>query len=843
MSAESESADVFDFVDLYLQSIEHGDDQPLAYWLERFPRSQPAIAREWLSLRSPSPSSSSDAPHPADPTPADGSLRLGPYRVLHELGRGGQGTVYLAEDSRIARRVALKVLSATFDTVSDEKRQRFRREADVIAKLEHPGLCTIHDADLAGQTPWIAMRYVEGKTLADCIAGARAAGGGSVFGLRFPPRNTLELHAILLLFERSARALHAAHEAGVVHRDVKPGNVLVALDGRPVLLDFGLARDDDSLAGTITQSGDVFGTPAYMSPEQLELASGALDRRTDVYSLGVALFEALTLTRPFDHAARTELYRRILQDPVPDARKRNTALPADVQVVLETALEKDRDRRYPTALELAEDLRRIREYEPIRARPASVRVRFARWTRRHPALAVATIGTILALSIGLLVTLRLLANERRAVSYAVGRHLAQRADAQSAEDPPVALALGIEAVERAPNDLTRASLLTAMDACWLARAIEPHDGEKLQVRAIAASGGSDAGAVGFSDGTVFLIDVQTGVRRERLDGHAAGIVSLEFDPAGKRLMSADEAGRALVRDAVTGRVVGDFGTGAPCVKAGLCGGGDALFVQSRSGRIELYDLLSSAKRATIAAELGEGVCASASPDGTLVLVHAPPRDPVLYDALSGERVRTLDCDDAAAACAFVPRDVAGRVVVARSDGTLSMLDARSGSPSGVTLRIEGTPTAVVASSDGIHAVVLANVDDAGWAWWCDLADGRVRRIEEHDDHYVAQAAFSLDGTRFATTSFDTTLRIFETASGRQIRSFRVPLRLHDVAWSCDGNRLLTRGRTAFAHLWYARARPDVFDLAGHTGGVTSACFSAEGWKAFQHSGIRSLEFT
>ena len=178
------------------------------------------------------------------------------------------------------------------------------------------------------------------------------------------------------------------------------------------------------------------------------------------------------------------------------------------------------------------------------------------------ALAVATIGTILALSIGLAITLKLLANERRAVSYAVGRHLAQRAEAQSAEDSPVALALGIEAVERAPNDLTRASLLTAMEACWLARAIEPHDGEKLQVRSIAASSASNVGATGFSDGTVRLIDLTTGAQFRRLEGHVGSIVSLEFDADGRRLLSLrphTDVVRTDVRPARAERLRSDSG--------------------------------------------------------------------------------------------------------------------------------------------------------------------------------------------------------------------------------------------------------------------------------------------
>ncbi len=842
MTHEPENADVFDFVDAYLTELESGHLHPLTHWLERFPRSQSAVAREWLRLTSP-PSSA----RPLDETsavPADTEPRLGPYRILHELGRGGQGTVFLAEDSRIARRVALKVLTTGFDTVSDEKRQRFRREADVIARLEHPGLCTIHDADLTSNTPWIAMRFVEGRTLADLIAEARTTHGDPVFGLRIPPRTALELNTILLLFERAARALHAAHEAGIVHRDIKPGNIVVAIDGKPVILDFGLARDDEShddisRAGALTQPGDLFGTPAYMSPEQLSQASAALDRRTDIYSLGVALYETLTLARPFDHAVRTEMYRSILQDPVPDARRRNPTLPADIQVVLETALEKDRDRRYSTALDLAEDLRRIREYEPIRARPASTRVRFARWTKRHPTLAVATIGTILLLSVGLAVTLHLLAGEKRALRFAVGQKLAQRAEALAKEDPPVALALGIEAVERAPNDLTRASLFTALDECWLARAIEPPR-DKLFVKSIATCTTSAVGAIGFSSGAVFLVDLASGDRLRTLDGHAAAVTALNFDASGARLLSSDQAGTTCLHDVATGALVHSFVAGEPCNLSSFDPHGTRVVMLYASGRAELCDAFSFAHSAWLDTNAAVLTSVSFSPDAAYVLSQAPGTDPVLFDARSGARVRSLACGGAAAACAFVPHSSPTRVLVASTDGDVALLDAADGGRVGTTVKIPGVhvpnvPNALVACADGRHAVVLANVDDEGWAFACDMESGCATRIEAHANHRVTQAAYSPDGKRFATTSFDTSICIFSTDSNRLLRRFRVPQRQLDAAWSADGERLLARTNTAFAHLWYTRSRPDLYDLEGHTGTIETVSFSPDGERALTAS--------
>jgi formylglycine-generating enzyme required for sulfatase activity len=210
-----------------------------------------------------------------------------------------------------------------------------------------------------------------------------------------------EIMRVVKIFERAAQALHTAHEAGITHRDIKPGNIMLTSDGRPVILDFGLAQMEEDDGPTLTQSGDLFGTPAYMSPEQLTRHSIRLDRRTDVYSLGVTLYKCLTLADAFTAPTRQSLYHTILTKDAVDPRRLNPAIPPDLVVVLETAMEKDRDRRYKTAEAFAEDLQRVREYQPILARPPSRMLRLRRWTQRNPALATAVAALFLMLVGGL----------------------------------------------------------------------------------------------------------------------------------------------------------------------------------------------------------------------------------------------------------------------------------------------------------------------------------------------------------------------------------------------------------------------------------------------------------
>jgi len=319
---------------------------------------------------------------------------FGAYRINRILGTGGQGTVYLAQDTRLGRNVALKVLSFC-GRIHPRTLARFKREACAAGRLGHPGICTVHTADIEDGLPFIAMQHVNGETLAERIAVAR-----NDTGRRAP------VYAVETI-EKVARAVHAAHEAGVVHRDLKPGNIMMTPAGEPVVLDFGLATDEHS-AENLTITGDRFGTPSYMAPEQIESQLGFADRRTDVYALGVTLYECLTLCRPFESQSREGLYREVLSGDYQDPRRRCAGISKELGIVLATAMAKEQDQRYQTALDLAEDLRRVREWKPVRARPASPMRRLAGWGRRNPKLAITTAAIFLVLTVGLVATSTLL---------------------------------------------------------------------------------------------------------------------------------------------------------------------------------------------------------------------------------------------------------------------------------------------------------------------------------------------------------------------------------------------------------------------------------------------------
>jgi len=324
----------------------------------------------------------------ATPSVSPGPHRIGPFEIVEEIGRGGQGVVYLAHDTRLDRRVALKILSG-FDATSSALVERFRREAELTARLDHPAICPVYDAGAIDDVPYISMRFVEGQTLAEDIR--------SVAESTDADRHRAFRQDAVRLAEAVARAIHEAHEAQLLHRDIKPKNIMIDRHGQPMVLDFGLARDLDAQDATLTESGAVVGTPTYMAPEQLAPGRRSVDQRTDVFALGTTLFEWVTFRRAFEATTRDGLFRAILQDDPPDPRSLAPGLPRDLAVVIGTAMEKDPGRRYATALDLAEDLRRIRERRPILARPPTATQRLTKWATRHPALATLLGSTAAAL--------------------------------------------------------------------------------------------------------------------------------------------------------------------------------------------------------------------------------------------------------------------------------------------------------------------------------------------------------------------------------------------------------------------------------------------------------------
>jgi serine/threonine-protein kinase len=262
---------------------------------------------------------------------------FGRYRVVGELGKGAMGIVYRAEDPELGRKVAIKTISLTgSDREMDTIQARFRQEARAAGTVSHPAIVTIYDVGREGDLAFIAMELVEGTELRQLIRDGSLA-----------PTQSLELAALV------ADGLAYAHGQGVIHRDIKPSNIMVLPDGRVKIMDFGIARLQES--DVKTQSGVLLGSPQYMSPEQV--AGHALDGRADIFSLGVVLYEMLTGVKPFDGTDLTQLLFWVVNLPHKPPSERNPSLPAVIDYVIARALKKDPQERYASAAELARDLR------------------------------------------------------------------------------------------------------------------------------------------------------------------------------------------------------------------------------------------------------------------------------------------------------------------------------------------------------------------------------------------------------------------------------------------------------------------------------------------------------
>ncbi len=328
----------------------------------------------------------------ADETPE----RIGPYTILGELGQGGMGVVYRAHDPQLGRDIALKVLPSS---AARDLRARFVREGKVAARLSHPHIVSVLAAGEDDGMAWLAQDLIEGRSLSDVLDDEDIA----------PGEAARLVHLVAL-------ALAHAHEHGVIHRDIKPANILVDASNAPYVADFGLARDVEGSA-QLSKSGQVLGTPHYMSPEQASGSVGLLDGRTDIWACGVVLYECISNALPFAGESAVDVLSRVVREEPRPLRSAAPYVPRDLAVIVSKCLEKNRDRRYATAADLADDLGRFLEGEAIRAKPPSPLNRLTRFVaRRKLAAMVAVVGVLAVGGVAALLVPQWLAASERADS-------------------------------------------------------------------------------------------------------------------------------------------------------------------------------------------------------------------------------------------------------------------------------------------------------------------------------------------------------------------------------------------------------------------------------------------
>jgi eukaryotic-like serine/threonine-protein kinase len=857
------------FISAFWKDVDAGAVRPLAEYLARFPGADDSIAREYLAIRDGAPKSGRESHDTRIGKLDQGSVagdhaeRIGPYRIVREIGRGGQGAVYLAQDTRVGRAVALKVLTGRALT-SSVALERFRREATVASKLDHPGICPIFDVGLEGATPYLAMKLVPGESLASKISTARdrAEGdsAGSVSHIELPttnedapptqpnshpnaqpPKTTAEIHRILKLIEDAARALHAAHEAGVVHRDVKPGNIMVTPDGSAMVLDFGLAEDSSSELPSLTLAGDLMGTPAYMSPEQIAAQRIRLDRRTDVYSLGVTLYECLTLRRPFDAPTREGLYQAILSKEAVNLRKLNPAIPNDLSVVVATAIERDRDRRYATALDFAEDLRRARHFEPILARPTPPLVRAAKWARRHPMLSAfgATVCGALALISWLAIDVAqkndaLSAQTRRAEMGELAANASLNRIERESYFANVTMAqanLDMRRFDRARERLSACpENLRGWEWRWLDSqcdsSIVAFKGHTAEVHDAAFSPDGARIVTASLDHSARIWDAPSGALIAELKCHTSSVRTVAFSPDGTRIVTASDDFTARIWDADSGTSIVELkGHTASVLDAAFSPNGARIVTASGDQTARIWDAKSGEMIAELKGHMSSVWTAAFSPDGARIVTASYDHTARIWDAASGVLIAKLKGHKGEVFTAAFSPDGA-RIVTASDDNTARIWDAATGTS---IAELKGHTFSLLTaafSPDGAR-IVTASGDNTARIW--DAASGAsTAELKGHSD-WVQIAAFSPDGARIVTASRDQTARIWDAVSGASITEFRGNTGwVWTAAFSPYGAHILSASFDNTARIWDAASGASTAVLKGHSDLVQFAAFSPDG---------------
>jgi WD40 repeat protein/serine/threonine protein kinase len=837
--------------------------------------------------------------------------RVAHYELIEEIGRGAQGQVFLAQDTRLGRRVALKVLSAAFSASSGAVR-RFEREAEIASRLDHPGICSVHEAGEWEGQHYIAMRHLEGETLAQRIrsgiergpestsetiaadrpaaegrgdeprdeprdgardeprgaAPARRDGGASHRSTHVPSSRT-EIFQTVALIERAARTLHAAHEVGLIHRDIKPGNIMVTPENEPVILDFGLARDEED-GHSLTVSGDLLGTPAYMSPEQLLAQRVSLDRRTDIYSLGVTLYECLTLRRPYDAPTRDGLYQRILAADLPDPTRLNRRIPRDLKVVVATALERDRERRYKTALDFAEDLRRVRSYEPILARPAGPVLRFRRFVQRNPVIATATAGVMLLLLTALAITTVLLRDVEQQ------RALADR----SAGEATSALLLVEEKTRELTTtltDLQEESTLKERALAELSAAMRRTEGLTLAAQAAGALNGNPGLALLLGleaaerQDTVILrntlVQVLALFRERRVLSFPQGIRSVSvFSPAGDRFLASGlGGGRVRALDTASASLVAilNFRASSPDAAAFSAGGKRVAFRHWGVAAADVWEVDAGRLLASVHVEGAHIESTAFDAAGERLAAGTHDGRVAVFEAATGRELASFDPEiaDSFHRVLFVP---GGERLIACTEGlerfyTISpegtvtssgyrsndeptqafLIDARTGAKLQTFTGYRGRVEAAVSPDGRLLAIGSESARGSTKLWSLETGEVQAALEAEVDPALVR---FSPDSTRLLLRSADGRgCLVLDASTGREVARLGGHRNLVVAAeWSSDGSRVLTGSRDSTARLWDAKTGLQVAAFEGHEVGVFAVAFSPQGGEVFTASADGTL---
>ena len=736
--------------------------------------------------------------------------RIGRYKLLELIGEGGMGLVYLAEQEEpVKRRVAIKLVKPGMDT--KQVIARFEAERQVLALLDYPNIAHVFDAGTTPNgRPYFVMEYVKGLSI-----------------IEYCDQHRLNIEMRLRLFQRVCNAVQYAHQKGIIHRDIKPSNILVTIQGdrpEPKIIDFGIAKalTHSFAEGTLfTQQGQLLGTPEYMSPEQVDIATQDIDTRSDIYSLGVLLYELLSGSQPFDRKSLEKgglavIQRTIREQEPPNPSARLTGLGEEGKRIAERrqthvdalakrlhrelewiplkAMRKERVRRYRSVSELSDDIQNYLDGAPLIAGPETAIYRVKKFVHKH-AGSVATAAIIaLAIILGLVISTAMYFKAEKALEReAAARVRAEKAEEttqQTLQRESIARKRAEEA-EKIAQERAEA-YRRAMYANNLAMAKEAIDkGDSGRAQNLLNACESDLR--GWEWQHLSYMSVDPCIKTFR--GYEGDVYSIAVSPDGRHIITGS--------------------------------GSDGRHTASASevDTIKIWDTATGSEVMTMHGHNDDVQAVALSPDGTRITSGDDEGVIKIWDTASGAELKTIQGHrDMIETIAFSPNG--RRIVSGSDDDTIKIWNAVTGALEKTLTGHKGNIREVTYSPDG-KLIVSGSSDDTIKMW--DAQTGaEVRTLTGHDES-VRAVAVSPDVSCIASAGKDTTIKIWDVQTGDE----RITLHGHTdsinrIAFSPDSNRIASVSNDKTIRIWNVNTGKEERRLSGHAGGVCAVVFSLDG---------------